>query len=242
LWAAMLWFDRWQTRRGARPETRLPLHKAWLLALAFLGCLSHPALDWLNNYGVRLLEPFSHQWFYGDSIFIIDVWMLAALALGVWFSLRRERAGREDWRRPAKVAFLVLCAYIFVNGAITGSAEARAMEMLRSRDGPAVSLPNPLVVASPVPVFFWQRDIIWRDDKHYGTGTFVLGRAFSLDTKGGPHGADKRTIARIKMALEHASPYLFWSRMPVVMQNTPIVIQDQRFMDPRVGDRFSLKE
>ena len=58
LWAAMLAFDRWQTKRGKRPARRLPIDKGWLLALAYIGCLSHPALDWLNNYGIRLFEPF----------------------------------------------------------------------------------------------------------------------------------------------------------------------------------------
>ena len=77
LWGAMLWFDAWQTRRGKRPEKRLPVHKGWLLALAYIGCLSHPLFDWFNSYGVRLLEPFSSQWFYGDTLFIIDIWIWA---------------------------------------------------------------------------------------------------------------------------------------------------------------------
>ena len=37
-----------------------------------IGTLSHPFLDWLNNYGVRLLMPFSGRWFYGDALFIVD--------------------------------------------------------------------------------------------------------------------------------------------------------------------------
>src|SRR3546814_10990559 len=62
LWALMIGFDRWQAWRGKRPTGRLPVHMGWLLALAYIGCLSHPALDWLNNYGIRLLEPFSPRW------------------------------------------------------------------------------------------------------------------------------------------------------------------------------------
>src|SRR3546814_14067204 len=94
LWAAMLAFDRWQARRGTRPAARLPIHKGWLLALACLGCLSHPAFDWLNTYGVRLLEPFSHRWFYGDTLFIIDPWIWVALGLSV---------ARSEERRVGKV-------------------------------------------------------------------------------------------------------------------------------------------
>ena len=60
--AGLLWgWDRWQTKRGTRPEARLPVRFGWLYAMAFIGCLSHPALDWLNVYGIRLLEPFSSQ-------------------------------------------------------------------------------------------------------------------------------------------------------------------------------------
>ena len=65
------WFDRWQAKRGKRPEARLPVHFGWLYALAFIACLTHPALDWLNVYGIRLLEPFSSRWFYGDVLFIV---------------------------------------------------------------------------------------------------------------------------------------------------------------------------
>ena len=69
--AILWWFDRWQEKRGKRPEGRLPVNFKWLYLLSFIGCLSHPALDWLNVYGIRLLEPFSSQWFYGDTLFII---------------------------------------------------------------------------------------------------------------------------------------------------------------------------
>ena len=49
-------FDRWQERRGARPQGRLPVSFKWLYLLSFIACLTHPALDWLNVYGIRLLE------------------------------------------------------------------------------------------------------------------------------------------------------------------------------------------
>ena len=91
--AGLLWaFDRWQTKRGARPEGRLPVRFAWLYAMAFIGCLSHPFFDWLNVYGIRLLEPFSSQWFYGDTLFIIDPWLWAMLIASIWVSRRRAKA------------------------------------------------------------------------------------------------------------------------------------------------------
>lgn len=55
----------------------------WLLALSALGVWTHPLLDWMNSYGVRLLMPFSSTWFYGDALFIIEpvVWLLCGAAV-----------------------------------------------------------------------------------------------------------------------------------------------------------------
>ena len=92
---ALWWFDRWQGKRGTRPEGRIRVNFGWLFALAFIGCLTHPALDWLNVYGIRLLEPFSSRWFYGDTLFIIDVWLWALMGFATWFSLRREKRGGD---------------------------------------------------------------------------------------------------------------------------------------------------
>ena len=242
LWVAMLLFAKWQEMRGTRPERRLPVHPGWLLALAYIGTISHPALDWLNVYGIRLLEPFTSQWFYGDTLFIIDIWVWAALGLGVWLSRRRERGGQRNWQRPAWISFTAVCAYIFANGGITGTAEADAMAKLRTRHDPTASMPDATVVASPVPIEFWRREILWRDGQDYGIGDYTLMDGLSLGADAKPHGADQGTLAKLKLTGDQASSYLFWSRMPIVEKNANggISVRDQRFLDPRIGDRFTL--
>lgn len=243
----MILFDRWQGMRGTRPADRLPIHRGWLLALAYIGCLSHPALDWLNSYGIRLLEPFSPQWFYGDSIFIIDIWIWAALIAGVWISRRREKRGTGSWSRPAWLSFAAVCAYIFANGLITGKAEADTGRLLDAgRSDPAVAdtirPEGEMIVANPVPVQFWKREILWRNSSAYGSGAFDLFGGLSL--------AEERTLPaysrllkpEIAKASEDAAAFLFWSRMPVfAVTGTRVTVRDQRFMDPLVGDRFSVR-
>jgi len=63
-----------------------------LLGIAFLGVWSHPLLDWLNTYGIRLLMPFNDTWFYGDTLFIIDPWFWLLAGAGVVL------ARSESWR------------------------------------------------------------------------------------------------------------------------------------------------
>ncbi|MCS6953165.1 MAG: metal-dependent hydrolase [Bryobacterales bacterium] len=58
-----------------------PWARAYLVSL--IGVASHPLLDWTNVYGVRLLEPFSSAWLRADIFAIVDVWIWAALFLGV---------------------------------------------------------------------------------------------------------------------------------------------------------------
>lgn len=236
LWGLMLAFDRWQERRGTRPAGRLPVHKGWLLALAYIGCLLHPALDWLNNYGVRLLEPFSSQWFYGDTLFIIDLWIWIALGLSVWLSLRRERQGAANWRRPAWVGLSAVCAYIAVNGLITNAAERMAVESLE-----ATGRADVLAVASPPPLAFWKRDIFWRSEGRYGSGSFIPGTGGTLDIKGAPTGMDDSRIAAWTKADPAARAFLFWARMPIAeREGEAIRLRDQRFLHPLARDRFSV--
>lgn len=235
LWAAMLAFDRWQARRGKRPASRLPIHRGWLLALAYIGFLSHPALDWLNNYGVRLLEPFSSRWFYGDSIFIIDPWIWIALGVALWVSLARERRGAASWRRPAWIGFTAVCAYILGNGVLTGMAERRGSDALA-----AAGHRGALVVASPPPLIFWERDLFWRTPRLYGSGHYAAGRLV-LDTQGAPTGMGDPRIALWARGDPAARAFLFWSRMPIAEPvSDEIRLRDQRFTDPRLGDRMSL--
>lgn len=239
LWGAMLWFDAWQTRRGKRPEKRLPVRKGWLLALAYIGCLSHPLFDWFNSYGIRLLEPFSSQWFYGDTIFIIDIWLWIALIAGVWISIRRERKGAPNWRSPAVASFAAICAYIFTNGLITGRAETLTAKAVEQKH----NITPTLVVANPVPVQFWKREMLWRDETSYGQGTYSALNDVVIDSKVGLH---RMEVARAKALASddvNGSAYLFWSRMPVVQtvsagDGKKMNISDQRFGNPMVSDRF----
>ena len=143
LTGAMLLWNRW------RPSEQ-PVRAGPLLLLAYIGTLSHPALDFLNSYGIRLLEPFSSRWSYGDTLFIIDIWVWAALIAGFWISRRREKRGRRDWRRPAVAAFAAIAAYIAANGLISTKAEAEAERQLN-----AGGIRPAMVVANPQPFTFW---------------------------------------------------------------------------------------
>jgi inner membrane protein len=226
----------WQAGRGKRPDSRAPVRFGWLLVLAYVGCLSHPALDWLNNYGIRLLEPFSHRWFYGDTLFIVDVWIWAALVISVMLSLRWERRGQTDWRRPAWAGFAAMGAYIFANGLITGHAESQAAAMLASARGRAPEL----VVANVQPLTFWRRQMLWRDGAEFGSGDYTLGHGTSLGL------ARRNLYPSMELGpLMTDNPdlraFMFWSRMPVV-DRTPhgLHFWDQRFDSRLTAGNFTL--
>lgn len=241
LWGIMLWFDRWQSRRGARPDKRLPVDKRWLLILAYIGCLSHPLFDWFNSYGIRLLEPFSSQWFYGDTIFIIDIWLWCALTAGVWLSLRGERRGRPNWRIPAITSMTAIFLYIIANGLITGRAEQLTAKAVQRQFG----IVPAMVVANPVPVQFWKREMLWRDSHHFGQGSFSVPDQVILDPKIGRHDMSNASALADLYKDKDAKAFLFWSRMPVLREeqreaSQVRILSDQRFGNPLVQDRFSV--
>src|SRR5688572_22481620 len=155
--AAMVAFDRWQAHRGTRPSARDPVRARWLLALAYIAILSHPLLDLLNTYGVRLLMPFSQRWFYGDALFIIDIWLWNALALGIFLSRRRARRGDVRAARPAIVAVVAVAAY----AAAMAISSALAVRYV-TREVAARGMRPVAVLASPVPIDPFRRRIVFR--------------------------------------------------------------------------------
>ena len=248
--AWILWgFDRWQAKRGTRPEGRAPVNFKWLYLLSFIGCLTHPALDWLNVYGVRLLEPFSSQWFYGDTLFIIDVWLWGLMGFATWFSLRREREGR-DWIKPAGIALVIGLSYIGMNKVISWAAPYNIYETEMSDTSELIS--------SPIPLEFWKREVLVG-----GEGEWFIERDIPevLEVLGTSDGSppeplilrpslqpitlrpcklpDLKTIRRTNSELD---AFLFWSRAPFAERapDGSVLLRDARFYDPLARDRFTV--
>ncbi|NTX09246.1 metal-dependent hydrolase [Myxococcus sp. CA051A] len=91
----MLLWDRF-VRRRRRPDLA-PARVGPLLLLSTVSVLSHPALDWLNTYGVRLLMPFDGTWFYGDTLFIVDPWVWLLAGAAVIMADARTRKSVAGW-------------------------------------------------------------------------------------------------------------------------------------------------
>ena len=78
----------WWEHRAAGDRAGKDLSGRWILALSYLAVFTHPALDWLNTYGMRWLMPFDGTWYYGDAVFIVDPWLWLILGLA-WLSGQR---------------------------------------------------------------------------------------------------------------------------------------------------------
>jgi inner membrane protein len=152
---ALLWLlDRWQVSRRETFESGLPMRPLWLLALCYIGAITHPYFDLLTTYSVQLFSPFSAAWYHADALFIIDVWIWLLLAGAILISRRLEKSGGA-WRRPPEVAIVLVAGYIALNLVISQHAEAE----VRRASGP---LHVERIFASPPPALFWRRELVWR--------------------------------------------------------------------------------
>lgn len=109
LTGAMLAWDRWVRRR--RDPDAPPARAGPLLALSTLSILSHPTLDWMNTYGVRLLMPFDGRWFYGDSLFIVDPWMWLLAAASVVLARSSTKKSIARWVVLGALASALVTVY-----------------------------------------------------------------------------------------------------------------------------------
>ena len=206
-----------------RPDKEGPIRVGGLLLACFVGVLSHPLLDLMNTYGVRLLEPVSHRWFYGDTLFIVDPWIWIALIVGLELSWRAERRG-QNWIRPAAYAFTAVLAYIGVNAAISAGAVVATQPLVQRIGEPR------MIVAGEVPLIFWQRQVMWRTDKLAGTADYEPFWGARLDPKIVPLNLDDPRLAVAAREDADVCNFLFWSRMPLVIDlDGRAYLSDQRF-------------
>jgi inner membrane protein len=220
LTAVMVIVGRSTPARAGAPALR----PGWLLLLSYAGIYSHVFLDFLNNYGIRLLTPFEWRWFYGDTLFIMDPWLWLTLGLGVWASRRLASP------RPARAALALAVLYIGVMLVSANAARAAALEAWRMERG---ADPSALMVG-PSPVTPFTRQIIVDAGDHYETGrlTFLPTEvAFDATPVVKNDRRDEVLAARQTPAFQY---FLVWSRFPFFQldddaQGTRVSVGDMRF-------------
>jgi inner membrane protein len=107
--AVLLAWDRYVRRR--RNPDAAPARAGPLLGVAAIAVVTHPTLDWLNNYGLRWLMPFDGRWFYGDALFIVDPWVWLVLGGAAFLTFSRSRVARIRWT----IFWVLASTLIFAN-------------------------------------------------------------------------------------------------------------------------------
>jgi inner membrane protein len=202
----MLWISR--LRRRGRESTAVAVDFNALLALSTISIASHPALDFLNVYGVRLLMPFDGRWFYGDVLYIADPWMWVILATAlVAASLRKSSPAKCVFTRPACVGLLVMLAYVAAMAA--GESISRRVVEASLSDAK-----TPRLMIAPVPVNPFKRYVVIDVDREYRVGVvnLVPRPVFRLDPRNIPKG--ESAASRRAAATRDGRIFLGWARFP----------------------------
>lgn len=198
--AGFLLLDRLRPPRAGGMRVR----PAGLLLLGYIGVLSHVAMDWVNNYGVRLLMPYSNQWFYGDAVFIVDPWLWLTLAAG---ALLARRA-----RRPA-IACAALAVAVGYTGAMVVSARA-ARHVVEESWTTSEGRPPAKLMVGPVPINPLRKTVIVDAGDHYRRGTFSwIPRRLTLAADRTPKN-DRDPVVLQAQTGRQFQAILSWARFP----------------------------
>jgi inner membrane protein len=211
-------------RRPRDADGSPPFRAGWLLLLSYAGVYSHVFLDYLNNYGVRLLTPFDWRWFYGDAVFIIDPWLWLVLGAGVWLARRR--------RSPAPSRFALGIATIYVVAMLISAHAARDIVSAQWMEAHGVR-PQALMVG-PRLISPLTRDVIVDAGNHYEWGSFSWPSRLELSRDQIPKNDERPEVE----AAQHdpgVRAFLVWSRFPFwtlepAAGGARVTVTDARFM------------
>jgi inner membrane protein len=209
--------------RHRRAATKPPPTLGPLLVLSYVGVLSHVFLDYLNNYGVRLLMPFSDRWFYGDALFIVDPWLWIMFGAAVV-------TGRRGRVRGARTGLVVAAVYILC---MVGSARAARSSVLDAWQRASGTPPRALMVG-PVPVNPFRKALIVDAGDHYRTGAFSWFPENVALSEERVMKHDNQPATKATRVDPRVSGILTWSRFPFwTIEQEPggsrVTVRDMRF-------------
>jgi len=201
VWSVLLAvvFARWTKRK---PLDYLPL--------AAIAVVSHPSLDWLNTYGVRFFMPFSNTWYYGDTLFIVDLVLIALFALGWFTSSRLLAAGNRRAEWPARTALALSLGYILV---MKGMSELTRAAVERQARSP---LTRRELMVAPAPFSMTRREIMMRSGPtlyRVRAGWNGLRPALGTETVSEFTGATPAMYTAVRATVD-GERFLRWARFP----------------------------
>ncbi len=169
----------WLFARKERPGWKAFVF-AFLAVLA--GGLSHVFLDAWNTYGIRMMLPFSGEWYRLDWVYIVDLWIWAILLVGVLGPLLARMVNseigvvrRKQGRGGAWLVLGLLCAFLTVRATL----HAQAVGVLESR---MYDSRKPLrITALPGPFAPWQWTGLVETDRAWSVVPVDLLRDFDPD-------------------------------------------------------------
>jgi len=215
LTGAMLLLDR-LIRRAGRAGLPSGVRPREVLLLSAVAILSHPILDTLNTYGVRWLMPFAGQWFYGDTLFIVDPWMWLILATGLIVGRNRKAArGFSDrGTRPARIALGIAAGYVIGMAGLGVAARNIASRELEAGGGRIDRL-----MVAPLPLTPLVRQVVAAEGDFYRVATFRWLPRPHLDLRSErrfprPRPDDPALAAARATSL--GGRFLSWARFPAV--------------------------
>jgi inner membrane protein len=218
----------------------------WLGAgfIALIGVGSHLVLDLTNQYGVRLLLPFSGTWFHWDTTNVIDLWIWGGLLLAliapmlarlVNTEIGGSGAARGGARRGFAIAAIAFLA-LYDGGRYLTHASAIAMLDSRVYSGAAPSRVGAFpgqslfrwrgVAETPELVNVEEVDLLGEFDPHAGHAFYKPEASPAIEAV--------RSTPVFQEFLRF-SQYPFWQLTPAEQPEnaTRVEAMDLRFGDPQ---------
>jgi membrane-bound metal-dependent hydrolase YbcI (DUF457 family) len=132
VWLGRRWYDRRQAaaanelRESDRPDDA---SFAVLVIVSMIGIVLHVMMDLPTVYGTRLLSPFDWHWYSVDWMPIVDIYLLAALGVGL--------LGRPTLsQRRAKATFVLLL--MATNYGLRAASHRQALAVAPQLFGPTL--------------------------------------------------------------------------------------------------------
>jgi membrane-bound metal-dependent hydrolase YbcI (DUF457 family) len=110
---------------AAERVDRVSFRRLWIVAMIGVAC--HVLMDLPTSYGTRPFSPFAWTWFAQDWEPIVDIYLLAILAAGLWFGRVTDRTARVSAAAARSRNAVLALGLMVVNYGIRATAHHEAI-------------------------------------------------------------------------------------------------------------------
>lgn len=216
----------WLFHRVRKKKPVIPPRWGLIWLFATIAALSHLALDYSNNYGLRPFLPFNAHWYAWSIVFIFDPWMFLALLLALiipWLlGLVDSEIGVRKQPFRGRASAIAALTFVVIWWGIRNAEHLQALNLVQTGNFTTQPLLRAAAEPNMYSPFRWRVLMETRDYYQIAEVDTLTGQVTTNDYSDLIYKPKPTPAVAVAKQTYLGKVYLDWSKWPLIEDRGPV--------------------